>query len=159
MEKLKLPYFKQEIDIQNLQDEYDTDFEYNGKEINIFLNEMQVADKEQFTIIKNVLENLPEFDNQNRNFITNDFENKNGNTFEFLSYHLEELEDDFEEIIDSNDTEINNLKKLMNFLKITTISFYSDLVVFDYCLDDEISDQLLVIKMNRQKNLSIDWES
>ena len=159
MEKLKLPYFKQEIDIQNLQDEYDTDFEYNGKEINIFLNEMQVADKEQFTIIKNVLENLPEFDNQNRNFITNDFENKNGNTFEFLSYHLEELEDDFEEIIDSNDTEINNLKKLMNFLKITTISFYSDLVVFDYCLDDEISDQLLVVKMNRQKNLSIDWES
>ena len=159
MEKLKLPYFKQEIDIQNLQDEYDTDFEYNGKEINIFLNEMQVADKEQFTIIKNVLENLPEFDNQNRNFITNDFENKNGNTFEFLSYHLEELEDDFEEVIDSNDTEINNLKKLMNFLKITTISFYSDLVVFDYCLDDEISDQLLVIKMNRQKNLSIDWES
>ena len=159
MEKLKLPYFKQEIDIQNLQDEYDTDFEYNGKEINIFLNEMQVADKEQFTIIKNVLENLPEFDNQNRNFITNDFENKNGNTFEFLSYHLEELEDGFEEIIDSNDTEINNLKKLMNFLKITTISFYSDLVVFDYCLDDEISDQLLVVSMNRQKNLSIDWES
>ena len=159
MEKLKLPYFKEEIDIQNLQDEYDTDFEYNGKEIDIFLNEMQVADKEQFTIIKNVLENLPEFDNQNRSFITNDFENKNGNTFEYLSYHLEELGDDFEEIIDSNDTEINNLKKLMNLLKITTISFYSDLVVFDYCLDDEISDQLLVVKMNRQKNLSIDWES
>ena len=159
MEKLKLPYFKQEIEIQNLQDEYDTDFEYNGKEIDIFLNEMQVADKEQFTIIKNVLENLPEFDNQNRSFITNDFENKNGNTFEYLSYHLEELEDDFEEIIDSDDTEINNLKKLMNLLKITTISFYSDLVIFDYCLDDEISDQLLVVKMNRQKNLSIDWES
>ena len=159
MEKLKLPYFKDEIDIQNLQDEYDTELEYNGKEINIFLNEMQVADKEQFNIIKNVLENLPEFDKQNRSFITNDFENKNGNTFEYLSYHLEELEDGFEEIIDSDDTEINNLKKLMNLLKIATISFYSDLVVFDYCLDDEISDQLLVIKMNRQKNLSIDWES
>jgi len=76
-----------------------------------------------------------------------------------LSYHLEELEEDFEEIIDSDDTEINNLKKLMKLLKIITISFYSDLVVFDYCINDEISDQLLVVNMDRQRNLSIAWES
>jgi len=52
MEKLKLTYFKEEIDIQNLQDEYETELEYNGKEVDVFLNEMQIADNEQFDILK-----------------------------------------------------------------------------------------------------------
>ncbi|WP_055446137.1 DUF2004 domain-containing protein [Lacinutrix mariniflava] len=159
MEKFKLPYFKEEIDIQNLRDEYETELEYNGKEINIFLNEMLGADKEQLNQIKNTLENLSEFDKQNRSFISNDFKNQNGNTFEYLSYHLDELNVHFKEIIDSKNTKLNNLKKIMNLLKIATISFYSDLVVFYYSLDDEISDQLLVVKLDRQKNRSLDWES
>jgi hypothetical protein len=159
MNKLKLPYFKEEIDIQNLQDEYETEFEFNDKEVDVFLNEMQIADKEQLDIIKNVLENISEFDKQNRGLISENFENKNGLTFEYLSYHLEELKEEFEDIVDFNETEISNMEKLLRLLKVTTISFYSDLVVFDYCLDDEISDQLLAVKMDRQKKLSLDWES
>ncbi|CAA0155455.1 DUF2004 domain-containing protein [Tenacibaculum maritimum] len=159
MNKLKLPYFKEEIDIHNIQDEYETEFEFNDKEVDVFLNEMQIADEEQFGIIKNVLENISDFDKQNRSLISENFENKDGLTFEYLSYHLEELKEEFADIVDFDDTEIRNIEKLLSLLKITTISFYSDLTVFDYCLDDEISDQLLAVKMDRQKELSLDWES
>ncbi|MFL0068027.1 DUF2004 domain-containing protein [Tenacibaculum maritimum] len=159
MNKLKLPYFKEEIDIHNIQDEYETEFEFNDKEVDVFLNEMQIADEEQFGIIKNVLENISDFDKQNRSLISENFENKDGLTFEYLSYHLEKLKEEFADIVDFDDTEIRNIEKLLSLLKITTISFYSDLTVFDYCLDDEISDQLLAVKMDRQKELSLDWES
>ena len=159
MQKLKLPYFKEKINLQNLQDEYETRFEFNDKEVDVFLNEMQIANKEQFDFIQNVLENLIEYDKRNRSFIEQDFENKGGLTYQYLLYHLKELKEDFEDMFDFNDSEINNLREFMGVLKITTISFYADCVFFDYCLDDEVSDQLLVIELNREKNLSILWES
>ncbi|WBX77993.1 DUF2004 domain-containing protein [Tenacibaculum ovolyticum] len=159
MKKLKLPYFKEEIDIKNLKEEYATEFEFNDKKVDIFLNEMKISDDEQFGTIKNVLENIFELDKHNRSLISKNFEGKDGVTYDYLSYHLEELKEELEDIIDLDDSQISDMKKLLRLLKIKTISFYSDLVVFDYCLNDEISDQLLVVKMNRQQKISLDWES
>jgi len=159
MSKLKLPYFKEEIDIKNIQDEYEVEFEFNEKEVDVFLYEMKIADDEQFGIIKNVLENIFEFDKHNRSLISKCFENKDGFTYDYLSYHLEELKEELEDIVDFDDSKIINMEKLLRLLKMKTISFYSDLVVFDYCLNDEISDQLLVVKMNRQQKKYLDWES
>jgi len=159
VKQLKLPYFKEKINLQNLQDEYETQFEFNDKEVDVFLNEMKIAHKEQFDFIQNVLENITEFDKQNRLYIEQEFEDKGGLTYQYLRYHLKELKEDFEEMHDFNEGELDKIRELMGVLKITTISFYADLVIFDYCLDDQVSDQLLVIQMNREKTLSLHWES
>lgn len=158
MKNYKLPYFE-EIDLNNAQEEYETEIEFNNNEVDIFLNEVSSLNNEELNFIKTVLENLTEFDKKNREFITDDF-NKNGETFEYLSYYLEEdYAEDFKDLILPDDTEINNLKRLKNSLKITTISAYSDCIVFDYCLNDEISDQILGVKIDSEKIISINWES
>lgn len=158
MKNYKLPYFE-EIDLNNVQEEYETEIEFNNNEVDIFLNEVSSLNNEELNFIKTVLENLTEFDKKNREFITDDF-NNNGETFEYLSYYLEEdYAEDFKDLILPDDTEINNLKRLKNSLKITTISTYSDCIVFDYCLNDEISDQILGVKIDSEKIISINWES
>ncbi len=163
MNQFKLPYFA-EIDLNNLQDEYETEIEFNGAEVDIFLNEMRYTDSEQLNFIKKVLENLDQFDNKNRASIAEDFSH-NGVSYEYLSYYLveddfqEDYAEDFAELIQADDTTENNLQRLMQALKITTISTYSDCIVFDYCLDDEISDQLLAVKIDSENRIAIDWES
>ncbi len=160
MSIIELPYFDK-LDSTNLEDEYDIEIEFNGRTVDVFLFEMEIADKQTFAIIKSVLEDLATFDNNNRQLIAEDFNNGEGKslTFEYLHHHLIALQEDCCDIIDNNATEIDNLTAIMKALSITTISFYSDMVVFDYCLNDEVSDQLLVVHMDRDNNLSILWES
>ncbi len=160
MSIIKLPYFGK-LDSTNLEDEYDTEIEFNGRTVDVFLFEMEIADKQTFTIIKSVLENLAIFDNNNRRLIAEDFNNGEGEslTFEYLYHHLIALQEDCSAIIDNNATEIDNLTTIMQALSITTIAFYSDVVIFDYCLNEETFDQLLVIHMDRNNQLSIEWES
>lgn len=165
MSIIKLPYFD-EIDIKKLEEYYEAEIEFEDREVSLDLNfEVEQIDENKLQIVKILLENINDFDSKNRIFIAKDFDNySNGSiVYDYISFHLKELKEDFSEIIDTKETKSGNLIKLMNSLKLIRIGFYpnedDETVIFDYCLNDDISNELLVIVLKNQNSLSIAWES
>lgn len=161
MNNIDLPYFGK-LNKQSLQDEYDVEIEFKDRKIDIFLNEMLVMKQENIEIIKSKLSDLFKTDDHVRAYISEEFEShENGSvTFDYLSFYLESWEEyDLEEVINLDDTELNNLKKIKNLLRLENISIYSDLMVFDYFINSEISDQILAVKVDYKDKYCISWES
>ena len=63
------------------------------------------------------------------------------------------------EIIGESTVESEKLQKLLNALKLNTISFHEENIVADYVLNDEESDQILAISINKNGEKNIAWES
>ncbi len=165
MSKYKLKYFG-EIDTKNLDDYYDVESTYNGRDISFDLNfGAKKIDEIRLERVQKVLDNLDDFDAKNREFIKKDFDKYPGANivYDYLLFHLEELGDVFESFINKDDTKENNLKRLMATLKLRRVGFYPDeeeeTVIFDYCLNDEVSDELIVIAMKNYKIDYVTWES
>ena len=159
--KYKLPHFS-EIDLSQLEEHYRAEFEYNGQKTSVDLNfEGKQIESNLFDSVKEIIENIKLEDYKNRTYISNDFENINGDTVkEYLEFHIEELEDELSEIMDFNDKSNSPEKQLLDKLKLGRVGFYPDgkygtesFVVFDYIVDREFSDQIIVVNIDHKGNL------
>ena len=167
IEKTLLHFEK--IQIENLEEYYNVDIQFNGKEIQIDLNfENKTIDASTFDKIKNFLENIEKFDKQNEDYIKSDFENENGDTVkEYVTFHIEELGDDFLEQMDISSDETDKVQILLTKLHLRRIGLYPDgkydtsyFAVFDYSFNPEFTDQLIVVKTDENGNLDhLSWES
>ncbi len=166
--KYKLPHF-QEIDLTQLDEYYNVEIEQKNEKIRIDLNfEGKEIEAKLFDKIKKVIESIESENSKNRAYITFDFNDKNGNTVkEYLEFHTEELAEELSEIVNFKDKSISPEKQLMNKLKLDRIGFYPDgkygsesFVVFDYVVDREMSDQIIVVNIDKDgKFLNLAWES
>ena len=78
MTKYSLPYFG-EIDLTALDEYYDVNIDLNGNTVNIDLNfEKESSDWDKFDTVKSFLNNINNFDQQNKSYIEDDFQ-KEGN--------------------------------------------------------------------------------
>ena len=155
--KLSLPYFG---DIDTRQDEYTAEIELEGHEVDVFINELTCTEAKQIDIMLSVLNEIERYHQANIAFIEQDLQNhpEVSIAYEYLSNYIEHYQDVAENDIDSKQIQVSELRKLIADLQLQTISFYSDAVIFDYCIDAEVSDQLLVVNM-QQGQRSIMWES
>ena len=102
--------------------------------------------------------------------IIKDFEN-NGITKEWVDYHSEELMESIEEngTLDSCDKNLPIDRQILSALKLNRIGIYPEYenidgeeyyAIWDYILDDEISDEILVIVTDKNGEIvDITWES
>jgi hypothetical protein len=82
MESYFLPYFGQ-INLESLEDSYDVTIDYNGSKMSLDINfENESMSEALFQSIKDFLESIHKFNNQNKSFIQKDF-NEEGETSDY----------------------------------------------------------------------------
>ncbi|MDQ3633063.1 MAG: DUF2004 domain-containing protein [Acidobacteriota bacterium] len=167
MTKYSLPYFA-EIDLTALDDYYEVDIDLNGNTINIDINfENKSSDRNKFDTVRNFLDKINKFDQQNKSYIDNDFK-KPSVTLDYITFYFEELDqDELSDIVDFNNAIVAKERQLLNKLKLIRVGIYPDhnsecYGVFDYSIDidGEPCNELLVVKIDERGNLDhITWES
>jgi hypothetical protein len=161
MKQFELPYLGA-IDVDNVtkQQEY-MGITFQNREITLMWFVEEKIEDIYFQKTKQILDDLEKFDNSNHSLLQTEFINSQNKTvLDYLEYHLEEMPEEFSEIIDDNATKPENLEKLLKALKLNNISFhYGEEIVADYILNSEISDQILAVFVNINGTKRIAWES
>ncbi len=159
MKQFELPYFGK-IDVDNLTAEQEyMEIEFQGRKVILMWFTEEVS-KTYFENAKTILEDLATFDKNNRFFLQKEFKNPQDKTvLEYLEFHLEELAEEFAEIIGDSSTKDEKLQKLLHALYLKTISFHGNSIVPDYVLNQEVSDEVLGIYTDENSQRRVAWES
>lgn len=159
MSSYTLPHFGQ-LDLSSLDEYYDTEIEFNGKEVDLDLNfEKKTTDPARLDMVKKFLENLPEFDSLNKKYINQDFEDEDGDTVAFyVEHHLENLDEDvLGAIIDFENETVEPEKQFINALHLVRVGFYPDeesyFATFDYSIGRDLTNDLVVIHIKENGEL------
>ena len=160
MKQFELPYFGK-INIENITEEqqYMT-VNFQNRNIILMWFAEEKIDEKYYQNSNNFLSDLGTFDANNKVLLQEEFTNEQDKTvLEYLEYHLEELEQEFTEIIGKSNVNSEKLENLLKALKLKNISFHDENIVADYILDSEVSDQILAISINNDGKKEIAWES
>ncbi len=167
-----LPYFDP-IDIGNLKEYYHTKIAFPDHDyiIGLDLNfKRKQLDQGEAANIEKFLSDLEELDRQNHLAIEKDFVDRLGETFGYIQFYMEELEEkELEKIIGKNNDKTPVETRLLQKLRLVRLGLYPDkkdgdgfFGVFDYSIDidGKPCNQVLVIKTKREGlPEEIDWES
>lgn len=165
-----LPYFGQ-ININELSDYQQTIINLEGENLRIDLNlKNKTINQNDIGVVKIFLQNIIKFDKQNLIFIEKDFNEKEGETSDYIEFYLNELDDEeLSNIIDIENIGVTRELQLLRKLKLVRIGIYPDreygvgyFGVFDYSIyiDGEPCNQLLVVNVTEKGDLDhITWES
>ena len=156
-----------EIDLKKIEDYYDWTLKFGNRKINLDINfETESTNQSELNQILKFVNRIPEFDNQNRNYIKADFEQDVSMTSDYLNFYLDELdESELAGIIDLKNRKKTRNSLLMEQLNLTRVGIYpqaSYFATFDYSIDidGEPCNQLLVLNINKDGTLDyITWES
>lgn len=167
MQNKELPHFGH-IDISALQECYDAEMDWNGKTIRLDLNfEDTQMDEDMLDNIERFIKNIPSFAKQNMAYIQDNYEDEGGQVKEYISFHAEELGDDFFAQLKIDRHGANVEQQLLSKLSPVRVGIYPDgkygvdcFAVFDYALNTDFSDELIVVNTDEDGNLDhISWES
>lgn len=156
---MKIPFFG-DVDIESLQNCYRIEIDFNGRKLDLDLNfESSSLDKDKLNLIIKILENLKEWSEKTKEFIKKEFQT-GSEVDDYIEFHLEELfEEDLEKLLKTADKEITQKEQLLSVLKLERIGFYPEdtrhYAIFDFVTDREISDNLLVVKLNEKGELDL----
>lgn len=161
MTEYTLPHFGQ-LATENLEEYYDVDIEFNGNEIQIDLNfDNKAIDIATMDKVKNFIENIEKFDNLNKTYILDDYNDEEGDTVKFyIEDHLEEIgKEELSTLINFDDKTIELEQQLLAKLKLVRVGLYPDsednFAIFDYSIGQDITNYLVVI--NTDENGQLDY--
>ena len=155
------------IDIEKLEEYYHWTLNYGERKLNLDLNfETESTKQSELNQIIGFTKKIPEFDNQNRDYIKSDFEQDVSMTSDYLNFYQDELEEEeLAGIIDLKNPKKSRNGLLMEQLNLIRVGIYpkaSYFATFDYSIDigGEPCNQLLVVNINLDGTLDhITWES
>ncbi|WP_162687473.1 DUF2004 domain-containing protein [Bradymonas sediminis] len=160
-----MPYFE-ELDLTQLDEYYDVEIKLGSDEIKIDLNfEVEEIDPGSMDLVKRSIEDIESQDAKNRAHISSDFYSESAGTVKsFMKFHIDEIGSALSGIVDFDDTSKSFDQQLMEKLKLVRMGFYpqysTGFIVFDYIVGREISDEIVVVNIDRQGELiNIAWES
>ena len=152
------------IELDKDENYIEVEFNHQNRIIEIDLN-INIQDKPkptQLTEIDNFLENLNKYEEEIRKILRSDFDN-NGIAKEYIEFHIEDFEDsELEPLIDKNNQEETIAEQLMSRLYIRRIGFYpndNSHIIFDFHINHEICDEILVVIVKSDMNYRVTWES
>lgn len=104
----------------------------------------------QLAQIEAVIDKLPTYSDNARDYLLAELSNNNGTIDFFISFHKDELGDDLAEFFNVTDVTQLTSEKIIRNLYLNNIVFYHDnrnsiQIVFDYMINPEISDEILVV--------------
>ncbi len=157
-----IKYFK---NINFNSDYLETTIEFQNREIQLDINTDAVLGENTWVKqYEEYISKLETFKEKIDKEIIKDFEN-DGITKEWVDFHSEELIESIEEngTLDNCDKNLPIDRQILSALKLNRIGIYpeyEDYAVWDYILDDEISDEILVIVTDKNGEIvDITWES
>ena len=159
---MDIKYFKN-VDFNS--DYLETTIEFQNREIQLDINTDAVLGENNW--VKEYEEYISKLETSKEKIdkeIIKDFEN-DGVTKEWVDFHSEELIESIEEngTLDNCDKNLPIDRQILSALKLNRIGIYpeyEDYAVWDYILDDEISDEILVIVTDKNGEIvDITWES
>lgn len=159
---MDIKYFKN-VDFNS--DYLETIIELQNREIQLDINTDAVLGENNWVKeYEEYISKLEIFKEKIDKEIIKDFEN-DGITKEWVDFHSEELIESIEEngTLDNCDKNLPIDRQILSALKLNRIGIYpeyEDYAVWDYILDDEISDEILVIVTDKNGEIvDITWES
>lgn len=159
MANYSLPHFA-DIDTNSLEEYYDVDVDFNGREIQIDLNfENKSIDPKRLDIAKHFIENIPEFDKINKKYIEQDFNDEECDTVKtYVEHHLEEVgKVELAHLVNFDNEATSPEMQLMNSLQLVRVGFYPDsedqFAIFDYSIGRDLTQYLVVINTDENGNL------
>lgn len=155
--KIQIPNFG-ELDLNSLEKYYKEQFKFNKRDLKLDLNFNKTEiSEDRIQIVINVLNNLNNILNQVWKYIEQDFE-EGKDVNEYIEFHFEELfEDELKDLLKNADKSLTLKEQFLSLINLKRIGFYpeekDEFVIFDFVIDKEISQYLLVVKLNDQLQL------
>lgn len=162
-----LTKFFGEIDFEKLEEWYETELELNGKTVEVSITVSTASkslDKDDLQKVDDYIETLYSNEESVRLFIQEDFKKK-GETKDYIDNQIEEQDkEDIADLIRNADKKLSKKEKLLSVLVLLRIVFYPEkednmFAVFDYTINEELTDDLLAVKLYKNNNVRIDIES
>ena len=154
---IDLPFFH-ELNSDSLTDYYEATIDFEQATIQLDINfDETTIDPDKLLTVKNYLDELQAIIGIAKNGIFNDFENGE-DVKEFLTFHIEELDQsDLDSLLTHADKTLSLEQQILSILKLRRIGFYPDaddeFAILDFVLDEEISQYILVVKINDHKTI------
>ena len=162
---MDIKYFKN-VDFNS--DYLETTIELQNREIQLDINSDAVLGENNWVKeYEEYISKLETFKEKIDKKIIKDFEN-GGVTKEWIDFHSEELMESIEEngTLDNCDKNLPIDRQILSALRLRRIGIYPEYegeeyyAIWDYILDDEISDEILVIVTDKNGEIvDITWES
>lgn len=141
-----------EIDLDNLEEYYESEGRINGHTIEIDLNFDEASiDEGRLEKVQNWIANLSELNRIGIAAIAEDF--KSGKTVkEYIRFHLEELdESDLKALLKGANKKMLTDQQVLSVLKLKAVIFNPHsterFITLDYTIDEDLTDQLIVIDL------------
>ena len=156
-----------EINLDKLEEWYETEIDLNGKTVEISITVSTAAkniDKESIETIENYVDDLKNNEDNIQLVIHRDFKEM-GETKEYIDNQIElQDKEDIANLIENADKKLSKKEKLLSALILLRIVFYPEkedkmFAVFDYTIDEELTDDLLAVKLYKDSSVTIDIES
>lgn len=144
-----------EVDLNNVDDYYESKTEFNGAQITIDLwFEEKTIDAKLVTNADDFLNDLPKFFASVKEAIDQDYK-FGGELVDYIEHHIDEL--DVAELetlgVDSKDTDANKIETLYQKLHSTRVGIYpmsdDSFGVFDFSIDKKLRDYLIAVSMDK----------
>lgn len=154
---INLPFFN-ELDFDNLTDYYEVDVDIEQNKVQLDVNfEEKTINPDKLLILKSYLDSPQAIINIAKEAIINDFANGE-DVKEFLTFHIEELDqNDLGNLLKQADNTLSLEEQILSVLKLRRIGFYpyddDEFAILDFVLDEDISQYILVVKMNNNKTV------
>lgn len=158
---MKITYFN-EFDPQN--DYAETTIILDGKEVELDLNcEEVIGSTDWIDEYEKYIVQLERIKKDILQYINNDFIEE-GLTKEWIIFHLEEIDEEYINALLKNAEQfLNKEEQVLSLLKLRRIGLYPEYegyAIWDFVLDDEVSDEILTLQTDVNGNiLNIAWES
>lgn len=154
---INLPYFN-ELDSDNLTDYYEVNVEIEHDNVQLDINfDETTINPDKLLILKSYLDAPQAIIDIAKKEIINDFANGE-DVNEFLTFHIEELDQsDLDNLLKHADKTLSLEEQILSILKLRRIGFYpyedDEFAILDFVLDENISQYILVVKMNNTKTV------
>lgn len=158
---MKITYFN-EFDPQN--DYAETTIILDGKEVELDLNcEEVIGSTDWIPEYEKYVVQLERIKKDILQYINNDFIEE-GLTKEWITFHLEEIDEEYIDALLKNAKQfLNKEEQVLSLLRLRRIGLYPEYegyAIWDFVLDDEVSDEILTLQTDINGNiLNIAWES
>jgi len=146
------------LDTASLNDYYEVEIDFQGRRLQLDLNfDSAYINEDRLAHVNSYLEKLISVHNAVIKAVYDDLETGDS-TAEFLNYHIEELDKaDLDTLTADADHSQSLEKQILSQLRLKRIGFYPEseeyFATLDFTIGEEISQYLLVVKMNSKQGL------
>lgn len=155
------------IDLDNVEEYYEMEIELNNRPVEVTINISTASksiDKASINKIENYIDNLQKNEKDIRSFILDDFKEE-GESKNYIDFQIEGQEkENITDLISNTNRKLNKKEKLLSVLYLLRIDFYPEkedkvFAVYDYTIDEDLTDDLLVIVLYKDNTARITIES